>query len=280
MAAALDPGRFDSTVPHYVAHRLRYPPELLRLTLAQLGLTPGVRVLDLGCGPGFLANGYALMGCPAVGIDPSEAMLVAARAEAAAMSVAVDYRLGSSLDLDGLDERFDLVVMGRSFHWMERAATLRALDRIVAPGGAVVLCYDRHIRSAENAPVTAADRVREKFGRTDKGERQRPAGALVPDETIFLDSAFPRLLRLGLVARLPVTVEALVGRSFSTSFTSPEALGERRPEFEAELRKRFAALNPDGQLTELVEFTAMIATRREWSGDAKDHLPDENPQTP
>lgn len=261
MAAPLEPGRFDSTVPHYVAHRLRYPVALLRLTLAQLGLKPGARVLDLGCGPGFLANGFARLGCRAVGMDPSTDMLDAARAEAAAMAVAVDYRLGSSLDLAKLEDRFDLVVMGRAFHWMERASTLQALDRIVEPGGAVVLYYDRHIRSAENAPITAADRVRERFGSTGKGDRQRPAGALVPDETIFLDSAFPRLLRLGLVERLPVTADALVGRSLSTSFTSPEALGDRRPEFEAELRKRLAELSPDGRFTELVEFTAMIATR-------------------
>ena len=265
MAASLEPGRFDSTVPYYVAHRLRYPPGLLRLTLAQLDFKPGARVLDLGCGPGFLANEFARLGCAVTGIDPSANMLAAARAEAATMGVAVDYRLGSSLDLDRLDDRFDLVVLGRAFHWMERAATLRALDGIVEPGGAVVLYYDRHIRSAENAPITVADRVREKFGSTGKGERQRPAGAPVPDETIFLDSAFPRLLRLGLVARLPVTADALIGRSLSTSFTSPQALGSRQQEFEAELRQRLAGLNSDGQFTELVEFTAMIARRKTFA---------------
>ena len=32
---------------------------------------------------------------------------------------------------------YRLVTIGRAFHWMDRAATLAMLDRIVGPGGAV-----------------------------------------------------------------------------------------------------------------------------------------------
>ena len=50
---------------------------------------------------------------------------------------------GSSYDLTPDMGPFRLVTMGRSFHWMDRAATLAMLDRIVAPGrrrGAVSRC--------------------------------------------------------------------------------------------------------------------------------------------
>lgn len=46
---------------------------------------------------------------------------------------------GSSYDLGVRHGSFLLVVMGRSFHWMDRDATLRVLDRIIDPAGASVL---------------------------------------------------------------------------------------------------------------------------------------------
>ncbi len=259
--APFDPDRFESTIPYYIAHRPRFPLRLLEQVLTQLGLEPRARVLDLGCGPGFLANDFAGLGCHCVAVDPSAGMLAAARAEADMRGVWVEYRFGSSYDLDAMDGAYDLAVMGRSFHWMDRVQTLRSLDRLVRSAGAVALLYDHHIRSAENAAITVADRVREKYGRMTTAAVARKPGPLVPDESVFLDSEFAQLVRLGLVERRTVSADDLVGRSLSTSFTSPDALGDRRAAFESELRARLIALRPDGMFTELIEFTALLARR-------------------
>jgi hypothetical protein len=45
------------------------------------------------------------------------------------------------------------------------------------------------------------------------------------------------------------------------SVTSPQALGDKREEFEAAFRSELAALAPDGTFTEIVEGHAMIAFR-------------------
>lgn len=260
-AAPFEPGRFDSTVAHYVVYRPRYPSELLQRVLTELGLGAGARVLDLGCGPGFLANGFSELGCTAVGIDPSLPMLAAARKDAAQRTLCVDYRLGSSYDLDALDGPFDLIAMGRAFHWTDRPQTLQSLNRLVTPTGAVALFYDTHIRSAENAAITVADKVREKFGRAQTVRTKPKPTPVTPDETVFMESRFSRMVRIGLVERRPIDADALIGRSLSTSFTSPESLGDRRPAFESELRARLAELRPDGKHTELIEFTALVARR-------------------
>ena len=42
-------------------------------------LTPGMRVLDVGCGNGYLANWFAEKGCAVVGIDPSGSGMEQAR---------------------------------------------------------------------------------------------------------------------------------------------------------------------------------------------------------
>ena len=43
-----------------------------------MDLRPGMRVLDLGCGPGSLAAPLARLAGEVVGLDPEPAMLVAA----------------------------------------------------------------------------------------------------------------------------------------------------------------------------------------------------------
>ena len=151
--------------------------------------------------------------------------------------------------------------MGRAFHWMDRPLTLQSLERLVTPAGAVALFYDTHIRSAENAAITAADKVREKFGRTQTVRSKQKPAPVTPDETVFMDSPFSQMMRIGLVQRRPIDAEELIGRSLSTSFTSPESLGDRQPAFESALRARLAELRPDGKHTELIEFTALVARR-------------------
>ena len=78
------PRAFASAVPHY-RHRAPYPPDLLARVAELCGLASGARLLDLGCGPGPLAVGFARLGLEVVAIDPEPAMLEAA---AAASSIA------------------------------------------------------------------------------------------------------------------------------------------------------------------------------------------------
>jgi 2-polyprenyl-3-methyl-5-hydroxy-6-metoxy-1,4-benzoquinol methylase len=64
----------------------------VELILVQLELSPGARVLDVGCGPGRHTVELARRGYEVLGIDPSRAMIEAARARAAASDVAPDFR--------------------------------------------------------------------------------------------------------------------------------------------------------------------------------------------
>jgi hypothetical protein len=46
-------------------------------------------------------------------------------------AVNIRFIAGSSCDLDPALGHFHLVVMGRSFHWMDRVDTLERLDRLI-----------------------------------------------------------------------------------------------------------------------------------------------------
>jgi SAM-dependent methyltransferase len=257
------PNRFRSAVPFYVEGRLDYPRRLVVNVAAWTGVSAGGRVLDLGCGPGFLAIAFAKLGFSVVGIDPDQAMLAAAEELAGKRGVACEFREGSSYDIDPTLDRFNLVTMGRSFHWMDRPATLAALDRVVENGGAIALFRDDHIKCRENRWIGALEEVRRRFEDRDEFAKLRKAGEIDRHETVLLDSAFPLLETMGVTKRLSLGIEGVVARALSYSASSPEKLGERRPDFEAAVREAVSPFAHDGMLTELVEFSALIARRPE-----------------
>jgi len=57
-------GRFASTVEFYARYRETYPPEFFKQSAQQIALHGDETLLDVGCGPGLLAIGFALfVGC-------------------------------------------------------------------------------------------------------------------------------------------------------------------------------------------------------------------------
>ena len=98
--APFRPERFSTAASHYVRARPRYAPALIDRLARETSLGPASRVLDLGCGPGTLAIPLARLAGTVIAIDPNAEMLAAARAEAARAGVEVDWRLGSSQELD------------------------------------------------------------------------------------------------------------------------------------------------------------------------------------
>jgi ubiquinone/menaquinone biosynthesis C-methylase UbiE len=262
MSESFNPRRFRSTVPFYARYRLGYPDSLIARVVEHVGLRAGDAVMDLGCGPGLLAVPFAKLGMRVVAIDPEPDMVAACGEAAAAAGVVVDVRQGSSYALPQDTGSFRLVTMGRSFHWMDREATLKTLDGVVTRDGALAFFDDDHPKTAENAWRRALRAVGEQYGRNTS-----PNVALQMREdyrsakSLLLDSAFPRLAGLSAFVRRTITADEVVGLGFSLSTTSPDRLGERAPAFEADLRAALAAISPDGRFIEIAELSALVAQR-------------------
>ena len=254
--------RFKSTVPFYVRYRTRYPEALVREVAESVRLDGTSRVLDLGCGPGFLAIGFTPLAGEVLGVDPEPLMLEAARAEALEAGVAVTFLEGSSETLGPQLGRFRLVTMGRSFHWMDRLRTLAILDTLIEPEGAVALFHDQRPEAPENAWKGAWERVRDAWSDDPGSHRRRQLrGGEGDHEAVLRQSAFSDVRRLTRRSVRRTTIEEIIGRTFSMSGTSPERVGERRPELEAELRLALEPFMQDGALTELIEAEALLARR-------------------
>src|SRR5258708_30810791 len=130
-----EPDRHGAAAAHYERGRPPYAPALIRRVAEVTGLGSQHRVLDLGCGPGPLARSFAPLAREVVAVDPSPEMLTQARA-LARKAVNIHFLAGSSYELGPALGHFHLVVMGRSFHWMDRVDTLQRLDRLIEPAGA------------------------------------------------------------------------------------------------------------------------------------------------
>lgn len=104
-------------------------------------LRPGMRVLDVGCGPGSITQGLAERVAPGqvIGLDLSRETLASARANAAARGLHnLAYEEGSVYQLPFPDASFDAAYAHQVFqHLREPAKALQEMLRVLKPGGLV-----------------------------------------------------------------------------------------------------------------------------------------------
>ena len=257
-----DPERYRSAAAHYESGRVPYAPALVRRVAEVVCLGRQHRVLDLGCGPGPLARLFAPLAQEVVAMDPTPEMLDAARALSAGIA-SIRFVAGSSYELDPALGRFHLVVMGRSFHWMDRVDTLRRLDRMIAPTGAIALFHDTAPAIPANAWRKTWQDICARYEPKTGAHRNDPKW--IRHEAVLLDSPFDRLEHFGVIERRAVDAETLVQRALSMGSTSPGHLGaEKTAAITAEIRHALADVRE-----EVVETSALVAWRSDRPADGR-----------
>jgi hypothetical protein len=164
---------------------------------------------------------------------------------------------------------YRLVTIGRAFHWMDRGATLRMLDRIVMPRGAIALFHDRHPDTVENRWTKVLREVGDRYGRSAEPHvAEIRADEYRTHESMLLASAFSVLDGVSVTIQKPISIDGIVGRAFSMSTCSREKLAERAKAFESDLRAALTALSPGGEFSEIAEIEALVARRPRDSAQA------------
>jgi ubiquinone/menaquinone biosynthesis C-methylase UbiE len=137
-----------------------------------------LRVLDVGCGTGFVALRFAELGHTVTGIDLSPQMIERAREKADAEGRPIDFRVGDATKLPLADASYDVVV-ARHVIWNlpEPRRGLEEWLRVLRPGGRLVLvegkwadneaaarAQARPVSRAFRRVVAAAARFGSRFG--------------------------------------------------------------------------------------------------------------------
>ncbi|KJS57379.1 bifunctional 2-polyprenyl-6-hydroxyphenol methylase/3-demethylubiquinol 3-O-methyltransferase UbiG [Streptomyces rubellomurinus] len=96
-----------ATLEAFTPARFKYFHKVLT---TRLGIDiKGLKVLDIGCGGGLLAELWAGAGADVIGMDPSGPSLEAAAAHAKQSGLEIEYRQGVAEELPFADGTFDLV---------------------------------------------------------------------------------------------------------------------------------------------------------------------------
>ena len=110
--------------------------------VARLGITAGMKVLDLGCGDGTTALPAARRGAEVLGIDIASNLVDAGNRRAQAEGLSnCRFQEGDACDLAGVpDKSFDLVVSVFGAMFAPRPMDVaKSLVRVTKPGGRIVM---------------------------------------------------------------------------------------------------------------------------------------------
>ena len=132
----LDRARADSfgaAARVYDAHRPRYPDQLIDDLLMQRPQA----VLDVGAGTGIVSEQLVAKGVNVLAVEPDPRMADIASDKG------IPTEIGTFEDWDPAERRFDLVVFGQSFHWVNPDIALPKVHGLLSTGGQLALMWNR-----------------------------------------------------------------------------------------------------------------------------------------
>jgi SAM-dependent methyltransferase len=115
----IDPERYDRTRPPY-------PRTMVERIIAG---SPGPDVLDVGCGTGIEARQFRDAGCVVLGVEPDTRMAEFAR------QTGLDVEVATFEAWDAGRRRFDAVISGTAWHWIDPVAGAAKSAQVLRPGG-------------------------------------------------------------------------------------------------------------------------------------------------
>ena len=228
------------------------PPERQQ-EIAGVGLN-----LDVGCGPGVLAIALANCFAEVIALDPDAEMLAeGARCAADAGISNIRWVQALAEDIPTLSlGRFRLVTFGQSFHWTDRERVAEAVYDMLEPSGPLALIAHVHEGrpqpSGPGEPPIPHDVIRALIDRYLGPRRRAGQGFAAPPADRYEDALARTRFRVPRQIFCPgrpdivQDIDGVLANYFSTSFAAPHLFGDRRAQFEADVRAELAARSPSG----------------------------------
>jgi SAM-dependent methyltransferase len=180
---------FDQAADLYQRARPEYPSELFDRVVEIAHLSPGARLLEVGCATGKATLPLARRGYRITCMEPGGALAAAARKNLAGLDVdVVEARFE---DWTPAGEPFAMVFAATAWHWVDRAVRYRKAADVLEPRGYLavwaaghVIPYDgdpffeelQDIMTRSASPVRPTPRCHARRSWETTAARSRPAG--------------------------------------------------------------------------------------------------------
>ena len=256
---------FKGTAGFYAKYRPAYPAELLSDIVGFYKLDGRGSLLDLGCGTGELAIPLAGYFDSVLAIDPEPGMLAAGKAKARQADIKnIGWQIGSDGTITGVKNKFRLVTMGQSLHWMnEKAAIDQVYDSLETPGGLTVVSGGGiSLFSSKSQPFRPKDIVIKRLITRYLGTERRAGDStykpsdLSWEQDLFPKSKFGGFRKRAYQVKVVRDVDQELGYLYSMSWAKPDFFGDKKYDFEAEFRHELSAINHNGKFTSDMVFEA------------------------
>lgn len=256
---AYDRDLFRGAAPFYDRSRAPYSADALSFLAEKFQLDRNATLIDLGCGPGTLARRYAHEVKEVVAMDPDAEMLAEGRRLAELEGVRnIHWMHAGSEELSMLGGGFRAVVMGQSFHWMDRDQVLHELHRLLEDDGKIGLINPGRRRPQESWETIAAAVVERYLGRPQPHPQRNRE---LDHEPALRRSAFEITVDIEFTTVIDRDFPSILGAIYSNSSSTPERLRERRAEFESDLEAALLRACPSGAFHETIETGVIVAEK-------------------
>lgn len=120
----------------------------------------GLRLLDIGCGGGLLAEPMARLGADVLGADASATNIEVAKIHAAQSGLTIDYRAETSEALAASGEQFDIILnMEVVEHVADVDLFIQSCAQMVKPGGLMFIATINRTFKAYGLAIFGAEQI-------------------------------------------------------------------------------------------------------------------------
>jgi len=252
----------------YREYRHPYLKRFFRGVAEMIPLTGKEDLLDLGCGAGEVALGFAPFVATLTGMDGEQAMLEEASKRARTMGRTIKSIHCKVDDAPPDLGRFHLITMGRAHWFMHTPVCLARIDQWLAPGGYILVCAPR--QNAETAEWRKVyDTTRHKWAKwaatkhpelIELSEKRQLAA-----NQFFQGTKFEPWRKVGARGQRTLELEHLIKRALGSPSTTRAVLGAETDRMIVELRSAMAPFFQNGPVTENHVTAGVIFRRRKDS---------------
>lgn len=261
---------FDAAAARYQQARPDYPAELFGELVRLAGLSPGDRLLEVGCATGKATLPLARAGLRIVCLEIGPNLVIEARRELSAYpAVEVVRQAFEDWHPTAGGSGYDLVFAATSWHWIDPSVRYRRAWQALRPGGHLAFWSATHVVPADGDPFfSEIQDVYDEIGEDlPPGTRFLRPGE-VPDSVAEIQDSglFDEVAVRQFDWEVRYDADGYIG--LLDTFSGHLAMAPwQRDRLYGEIRRRLA-LRPDGQLRRHWGAALHVARRRDGAGEA------------